>query len=302
MRTPFKFASICCGQDIECETGPSGRCRAFTLIELLVVIAIIAILAALLLPTLSRAKLKAQGIDCMSRHRQLALAWRMYSDDYQDVLLLASGLTLAPQAGVWMSGTLDTSPNNRSNWDPSVDIYRSPMWPYCGKNAALFKCPADKSYVVVNGQKLSRVRSMVMNLYLGGFAGTGPANDTDGSIGRIYRKTSDLNVPGPDKIFVFLDEREDVINWGNFGADMAGYPTRTTACNPALYTFWDMPGIYHGNACGFSFADNHSELQKWKDPRTSPPMQYPNLLPLGIPSPGNIDVGWLQDRSTRPLR
>jgi prepilin-type N-terminal cleavage/methylation domain-containing protein len=145
----------------------------FTLIELLVVIAIIAILAALLLPALNRAKLKAQGIQCMNCHRQLALAWRMYTDDNRDLLLYASGNVTAFEPGVWMGGTMDFDPGNPSNWDPSVDIYQSPMWPYCGKNPTIFKCPADRSYVVVNGQNKPRVRTMVMNLYLGGFDGSG---------------------------------------------------------------------------------------------------------------------------------
>jgi prepilin-type N-terminal cleavage/methylation domain-containing protein len=279
--------------------------RGFTLIELLVVIAIIAILAALLLPALSRAKLKAQAVQCMNNHRQLALAWRMYNDDNQDKLLYASGSVTADQPGVWMSGTMDFNAGNASNWDPSVDIYKSPIWPYCGKNAAIFKCPADHSYVVVNGVQLPRVRTMVMNLYLGGFDGTDGNGTFDGSTWRIFKKSTDLNVPAPDKIFVFLDEREDAINWGNFYTDMTGYPKLSAAGNAAAYKLADMPGIYHGNACGFSFADNHSELRKWKDPRTYPPMKSESLIFDGTtetPSPRNIDVAWLQDHSTRPLR
>jgi len=280
--------------------------RGFTLIELLVVIAIIAILAALLLPALTRARLKAQAIQCMNNHRQLALAWRMYSDDNRDVLLYASGdlSGAAWQPGVWMSGDMNFDNSNTSNWDPSVDIYRSPMWPYCGKNLGLFKCPADHSFVTVNGQQLPRVRTMVMNLYLGGFYGTG-GGVFDETIWHVFMKTSDLNVPGPDKIFVFLDEREDAINWGNFYVDMSGYPRPSSAGNPAAYKLADMPGIYHGNACGYSFADNHSELKKWMDPRTCPPMKYETLLFDGTDetsSPRNIDVGWMQDRATRPLK
>src|SRR5205823_720006 len=98
----------------------------FTLIELLVVIAIIAILAAMLLPALTKAKLKAQGVQCMSNHRQLSLAWRLYSDDNRDTLLYASGDKTAYEPGVWMGGGLDFSGANKSNWDPSVDIYTSP--------------------------------------------------------------------------------------------------------------------------------------------------------------------------------
>jgi prepilin-type N-terminal cleavage/methylation domain-containing protein len=278
--------------------------RGFTLIELLVVIAIIAILAALLLPALTRGKLKAQGIQCINCHRQLALAWRMYSDDNRDLLLYASGNVTAIEPGVWMSGTMDFNSGNSSNWDPSVDIYQSPMWPYCGNNANIFKCPSDRSYVVVNGQNKPRVRTTVMNLYLGGFDGT-TVGLFDDTAWRLYKKYSDLNTPGPEKIFVFLDEREDAINWGNFYTDMSGYPTLTASGNPAAYRFSDMPGTYHGNACGFSFADNHSELRKWRDPRTCPPLQAESLIFNGYsetPSPGNQDIAWLQDHSTRPLK
>ena len=144
--------------------------RGFTLIELLVVIAIIAILAALLLPALGRAKLKAQGVQCMDNHRQLCVAWRMYTEDNNDVLLFSSGHNYPrydPTVAAWCSGTMDFDTGNASNWDPSVDIMRSPMWPYCGNNASIFKCPADRS--VVAGKP--RVRSMCMNVYLGGFGG-----------------------------------------------------------------------------------------------------------------------------------
>src|ERR1041385_8643140 len=182
--------------------------RAFTLIELLVVIAIIAILASMLLPSLSRAKLKAQGIQCMNNHRQLCLAWRQYTEDNRDQLLFASGDKTTFEPYVWVGGTLDFKPSNTSNWDPSVDIYRSPMWPYCGKSLGIWKCPADTSYVTVAGTNVPRVRTMVMNVYLGGFKGTGGGN-FDPKSWLLYLKYSQLSNPGADRVFVFLDERED---------------------------------------------------------------------------------------------
>src|SRR5437667_9779092 len=109
----------------------------FTLIELLIVIAIIAILAAMLLPVQGTAKQKAQGIQCMNNHRQLTLAWRMYVDESRDVL------PFAQFDDAWISGQLDFSNTNPSNWDPDVDIKKSVLWPNCGRSVVIFKCAAD---------------------------------------------------------------------------------------------------------------------------------------------------------------
>lgn len=281
----------------------SSFCRSaagFTLIELLVVIAIIAILAAMLLPALSKSKLKTQGIACMSNHRQLLLAWRMYNEDNRDQLLYASSDTTAYKPGVWMTGGLDFNPGNASNWDPDVDIKRSPMWPYCGNALGIFKCPADHSYVTVNGVLKPRVRTMVMNLNLGGFYGSLPTS-MGGSTFWVYKKASELANPGPVKIFVFMDEREDAINWGNFFTSMKGAPTKTAPENAGAYTLADLPGAYHSNAGGLSFADGHAEIHKWRDPRTVPLLKPNGLVFDGsteVPSPRNQDVGWLQDHTT----
>jgi len=145
----------------------------------LVVIAVIAILAALLLPALNNAKLRAWGLQCMSNHKQLTLAWRMYADDNRDVLVYASNM---PDPGfpqhvvldeyAWTLVHMDFNPLNRGNWDITYDMVKRPLWPYTGKNANIYRCPADKSFLTVNGEPKPRVCSNSMNLYVGGFDGT----------------------------------------------------------------------------------------------------------------------------------
>ena len=264
------------------------------------VIAIIAILASFLLPTLTTAKQRAQSIQCMNNHRQLALAWRMYSDDNLDRLPYASEDPWRPAtySAAWVTGTLDFNPKNAKNWNPDLTIKKSPLWPYCGNSLTIWKCPADHSTVKVSGQVKPRVRSMSMNVFLGGWGGTyGGWDQVMGgswSDFRLYMKQSELSVPGPSKIFVFLDMREDSIDMGNFATRMNGWPDE-----PKEYGFYDLPGFYHHFACGFSFADGHSEIHRWRDKRTMPSMQMGSYVTDVFASPNNQDVAWLQEHTTR---
>jgi len=286
---------------------PNGH-RGFTLIELLVVIAIIAILAALLLPALAKAKSKAQGVLCFNNHKQLALAWRMYAEDNNERLVFASTVGRAaraidltnpsnPDNYAWSGAHMDNDPGNRANWDYTFDMAKRPLWPYV-KNKAVYKCPSDRSTVKVGGVAMPRVLTMSMNLYLGGFA---PGNDGGWGFAdpyMIYLKLTSITVPS--RIFVFLDMREDRVNWSNFMTDMDGYsPT-----SPGAYSFTtDLPGMYHNLAAGFSFADGHSEMHRWHDPRTTPPLIVGGDMssaPDFTPAPNSVDVAWLQDVSTRP--
>ncbi len=269
------------------KTNPNERISAFTLIELLVVIAIIAILAGLLLPALSKAKSKAQGVACLSNGRQMMLAWKLYTDDNQEKLPRAYG------PNQWVNGNLNFDPGNQSNWDVELDIKKSLLWPYCGNSVGIWKCPADRSTIIPESRTLPkqaypRVRSISMNAW---FDSTDVAEFGLGF--RIYKKTSDLTSPGPSRTWVFLDEREDSINDGEFVVGMSGYPDQ-----PRNWTIVDYPGSYHNGAGELSFADGHSEIHKWKDSRTMPALKIGQGLPLRASSPSNPDVLWLMERST----
>jgi prepilin-type N-terminal cleavage/methylation domain-containing protein len=282
--------------------------RAFTLIELLVVIAIIAILAALLLPALTRAKLKAQGVQCMNNNRQLTLAWRQYCEDSRDIMPYGYDANYPPPAGkdyyAWVpSGSpnveLDLAPANitqKGNWDIEGTIKKSPLWPYCGGSAGIWHCPADQSKGKnPNGVLVSRPRSMSMNIWTGGRGDTADPRGgwSQGQKWKVFRKTTEMTKPGPSNTFVFLEEREDSINDGFYIVQMDSYP------NMASTVMVDFPASYHGRACAFDFADGHAEIHKWKDARTYPPLDPTKDLGLNVPQPNSPDVYWMQDHSTR---
>jgi prepilin-type N-terminal cleavage/methylation domain-containing protein/prepilin-type processing-associated H-X9-DG protein len=278
----------------------SARRGAFTLIELLVVIAIIAILAAMLLPALSKAKVRAQGIGCLNNSKQLMVAWRMYTEDNADRLLFSYGSTAASSPYVWSGpsgGTLDINPylpTQQGNWDYTNTIEKSPIWPYTGKSTGIWHCPADTALgTTPSGARVPRPRSMSMSNWVGGTGDVPPNGDYRGFWGlganwQVFRKLSEMLQPGPAMTFVLLDENQLSINDGYFVVEMDGYPS------PGSREIVDFPAAYHNNAGGFAFADGHSEIHRWMDWH----IIHPPAIQI-IQSPGSPDVFWLQDHSTR---
>ncbi|HZF02676.1 MAG TPA: type II secretion system protein [Methylomirabilota bacterium] len=260
-----------------------GSRRAFTLIELLVVIAIIGILAAMLMPVLSKSKQRAQGALCLSRGKQMMLAMTLYSSENNELFPPNPDDGNTNAGYNWCSGKAGIGEPQEFNPDVLKDQKLSLLVPYLGGNVELFRCPADLRQGVYQGSNPALINTTVpaartfsMNQAVGTIDSQYDATGYGGSHGGVpnmsvngpwltgmyngnhrnspwftYGKTTDIHSPSPSALWVLVDEDANGLNDAAFAFSMG-----TTQ-------WYDAPGTYHNGGCGFAFADGHSETHRW---------------------------------------
>jgi prepilin-type N-terminal cleavage/methylation domain-containing protein/prepilin-type processing-associated H-X9-DG protein len=262
---------------------------AFTLIELLVVVGIIAILATLLLPTLAQAKKKAAGAACANHLRQLTLAAHLYSHDNSDYLPHNFGgdTGISNAQPNWVGGLMafETSPGmmpwltDATNTSLLLGSKYGRIGDYT-KAAQIYRCPSDRSWVLISGRRCARVRSYSMNVY----TGLG-VKDSNGY--HVVNSVAEATRPSPENTFYFVDEHEDTIDDGQFIMIM----------EPSSQFWADLPASRHAGAGALSFLDGHVEAKRWLDSRTRKPFERKYLYNR-ITTPDNRDITWTEQRAT----
>jgi prepilin-type N-terminal cleavage/methylation domain-containing protein/prepilin-type processing-associated H-X9-DG protein len=267
---------------------PSRRDVAFTLIELLIVIAIIAILAAFLLPVLSKSREHARRTKCLSNERQLILTWRLYTEDNSECLV-PNGYVEGTRSTtkLWVRGGTHYSLNGYTNpacfLDPEVALFANYL-----KSYLIYKCPSDAGVGTFSGRPPFTLRSYSMNAYLGSDESLRPDLSPDHF---SFFKSSDFVRLSPSMTFVFQDVFPPNICWPAFMVNPAGFRGNG---------FYHYPATHHNWASVIAYADGHVESHRWRDSRTRPTVGSDGVTAHWTTSPNNEDLDWLRARTTVP--